>query len=122
MKFKSPTDEPMQIGLTSGHTCVIPPATEEAPDGVEIEPRFHRLAIASGAIPAGVSAMPAEENLTPTRTSVITTALQAMLDGNDEADFKRDGTPDLNAVTHRVGFKVTREEVQAIWAKVKAGA
>ncbi len=122
MKFRSPTGEPMSIGLTSGHTCVIPPATDEAPEGIEIEPRFHRLAIAEGAIPAGVANLPVETSSAPTRSGVIDAALEKMVDGNEASDFKRDGTPDVTAVTRRCGFKVSREEVDAAWAKIKAGA
>lgn len=121
MKFRSPTDRHLSLGLTTGHTCVVPPATEEDPDGIEIEPRFHRLAIAEGAIPAGTPNLAPEKSTTPTRSSVIDAALNLMVDGNETSDFKRDGTPDLTAVTRRCGFKVSREEVEAAWLKIKAG-
>jgi hypothetical protein len=120
MKFRSPTAEPIYVGLTTGHTCQIPPATDENPDGIEIEARFRRAAIAEGAIPAGVPVLEAETSHVPTRTSVIDAALNAMADGNEASDFKRDGTPDMNAVTRRCGFKVSREEVDSAWAKIKA--
>lgn len=119
MKFKSPTDQSIHVALTSGHTCVIPPADEDNPDGVDIDPMFHREAIAKGAEPVGLPALTKAESKTPTRTSVITDALQKMLDGSEESDFKKDGTPDLNAVNRRCGFKVTREEVEPIWATLK---
>lgn len=122
MKFRSPTETALSIGLTSGHTCVIPPPTDDAPEGVEIDARFHRKAIAEGAIPSGIGAPVKEDTDVPSRSSVIEAALQAMLDGNEESDFKKDGTPDMNAVTHRCGFKVQRPEVEALWAKVKAAA
>lgn len=114
MKFKAPTDEPVQINLTSGHTCFIPGA-DKAPDGVEIHPMFHREAIARGAEPFGVPSMKLDPGSSPNRTEVITKTLQSMLDGNDEGDFKKDGTPDLNAVSRRCGFKAQREEVEAIF-------
>lgn len=119
MKFKAPTDEAIHVALTNGHTCVIPPEDEGNPDGVEIHAMFHREAIARGAIPAGVSLTPAVADNTPTRTAVITQALQQMLDGNEESDFKKDGTPDLNSLSRHVGFKVAREECDAIWAGLK---
>jgi hypothetical protein len=119
MKFKSPTDQPIHVALTNGHTCVIPPANEANPDGVDIDPMFHREAIAKGAEPAGLPPAPKVDSNTPTRSGVITAALQAMLDGSEESDFKKDGTPDLNSVSRRCGFKVSREEVEAIWAGLK---
>lgn len=117
MKFKAP-DQAIHVALTSGHTCLIP-AECDNPEGVEIDPMFHREAIARGAEPVGVpGAMPAPD-AAPTRTQVITNALQVMLDGSDESDFKKDGTPDANAVSRRCGFKVNRDEVDAIWATLQ---
>lgn len=118
MKFKSPTETAIHIALTSGHTCVIPPATDEAPDGVDIDPMFHREAIARDAIPAGVPSAAKTASTTPNRAEVITAALQKMLDGNEESDFKKDGTPDLNQVSRHCGFKVQREEAESIFKKL----
>lgn len=114
MKFKSPTDQPVQINLTNGHTCFIP-GNDVEPDGVEIHPMFHHEAIARGAEPFGVPGAKLNPGSGPNRTEVITAALQKMLDGNEESDFKKDGTPDLNAVSRSCGFKVAREEVDPIW-------
>lgn len=122
MKFKSPTSQSIQIALTSGHTCTIPPATEANPEGVEIDPMFHREAIARGAEPHGVPTAHAPQSAMPTKADVITAALQAMLDGDDETDFKKDGTPDVNSVSRRCGFKVAREDVEAAWTKLNAEA
>jgi hypothetical protein len=119
MKFKAPTEHPVHIALTSGHTCAIPGINDE-PAGVEIDPMFHREAIARGAEPSGVPVMTHKPGSGPTRTDVITKTLQAMLDGSDEGDFKKDGTPDLNAVSRRCGFKVQREEVDAIYKELTA--
>ena len=44
MKFRSPTDEPLHVALTTGHTCTIPP------EGVDLDPMFQREAIARGAL------------------------------------------------------------------------
>lgn len=120
MKFKSPTEHPVHIALLSGHTCLIPGVDKE-PGGVDILPMFHRQAIASGAVPVGVPGVQVEAGSAPNRGEVITKTLQSMLDGNEESDFKKDGTPDLNAVSRRCGFKVAREEVDAIWAGLQEG-
>ena len=121
MKFRSPTDEPLHVSLTTGHTAVIPPPTDEAPNGIEIEKRFHREAIRAGALPEGVQAEEKEET-GPTRGDVIEKAIQASLDGNEPDDFNRDGTPNITSLQRRTGFKLAREEINAAWAKFKAVA
>lgn len=119
MKFFAPSQTPVHIGLTSGHTAHILPE----PEGTELEPMFHREAIARGCNPEGVAKAPAADaSVQFDRAKVIKEALDAMLDGKDEADFKKDGTPDLRMVTKRVGFTVQREEVEAIWTAMQDGA
>ena len=82
MKFYSPSDEPLQIGLTSGHMAVIPS------DGVELDPMFHREAVANGAIPEtllGVEGLAGKsDGGGMVRESEIKLAITAMLDGDDE--------------------------------------
>lgn len=120
MKFRSPTDEAIQIGLTSGHTIVI------TPEGDDVPPIFRREAIARGAIPVGIPG--AEETLAALtgtagepvaiRPQAIQAALQAMLDGGEEGDFTETGKPNLTKLKSRLGFAVSREEVDAAWAIV----
>lgn len=122
MKFRSPTDQPLQIGLTSGHTVVI------TPEGNDVAAMFRREAIARGAVPVGIPG--AEETLAALngtadapaadRPQAIQAALQAMLDGGEEGDFTGEGKPNLVKLKSRLGFAVTREEVDAAWAIVSA--
>ena len=116
MKFRSPTDENVSVGMTTGHMAVI------TPEGVELDAIFHREAVALGCIPEGTSApASALEAKAFDRALVIGEALQAAVDNGKPEDFKTDGTPDLNALSKRVGFKVGREEADAIWAEVSKG-
>lgn len=112
MKFRSPTDEPLHIALTSGHTAVV------TPEGVELEPMFRREAIARGAL-AGDEA-PSIQGASPQfdRKQVITDAINAMMDGDDEEDFNADGKPALRRLSARVGFQVDREEADAIFEEL----
>ena len=120
MKFRSPTADPIHVALTTGHTVVV---TDE---GVELDPIFHREAIARGAIPASMSteqalmldAPPAKPSFD--RPAEIAKVLQAMLDGADEDDFNGDGRPALGAVNKKLGFTATRSEVDAVWPTVAA--
>lgn len=112
MKFRSTTGSDIHIALTSGHTALI---TSEL---TELHKIFHKEAIARGALPEGVEPEVTAESTGFNRKDAIIAALESMLDGGDEGDFKNDGTPDLRKVTAKVGFRVDREEVDAAWAEV----
>lgn len=122
MKFRSPTEEPIHISLTTGHTALV---THE---GVELEPMFHREAVAKGAIPATMSPEQAlmldakSEAPQFDRAARIESTLKAMLDGDNEGDFNKDGKPDLRTVNAKLGFQASRSEVDAVWEKVSAAA
>lgn len=115
MKLRSPTGQPLSIGLTSGHTLVIP--ADDA--GVDVPPMFRREALSRGAvvpgevIDAGVTGQSGFD-----RAEVIRGALNDMLDGSQDGDFTKDGKPDLRKLHARLGFQASREEVDAIWAEV----
>jgi hypothetical protein len=115
MKFSSPTDEPIYLALTTGHTCVI------GAEPVEVAPRFHREAVAAGAIPAGteksVAVLPKPE---ANNTALITDALRAMAGEGKPDDFTGAGLPKVEAVSKRVGFTVTREQVATVWSTLTA--
>lgn len=102
----------MHISLTSGHTTVV------TPDGNEIPTIFNKEAIARGAVPITGEEAPAAGVSTDGRAQLIQSALQAMVDGSDEGDFTADGKPNLTKVKARLGFSVTRDEVDAAWAIV----
>lgn len=116
MKFKSPTDEPIQLSLTSGHTCVV------EPDGTDIDPRFHREAIARNCIPVGIelpeTAPPAPPQFD--RKQVIADGMRTMLESDEEGMFTGSGKPNMKKLDAIVGFKTERDEVEAIWAEVEA--
>jgi len=119
MKLRSPTDEPLHIGLTSGHTLVIPGDAE----GVDVPLIFRREALSRGAVPPGEAIDPATPAGTPglDRAEVIRDALNDMLDGGSEDDFTADGKPNLRKLNSRLGFQASREEADKIWAEVSAG-
>lgn len=109
MKFRSPTNEPVYIGLTSGHTAVVGPAL------MELETRFHKQAIANGCLPEGVEVESQKATPQFDRKQVITDALNAMLAGTNPEDFTAAGKPALGKLNDRVGFTVSRVEADAIW-------
>lgn len=115
MIFRSPTSEAIHVAMTDGQTANVPP------EGIELDPAFHREAIARGCIPgtlADADVTKPQDGAGFDRQAVIVGALQAMLDGSNPDDFKKDGTPDLRQVSRRAGFQVQRPEVEAAWAEV----
>lgn len=114
MKLYAPTEEAVSIGLTSGHMLVIERA------GTEVPPMFRREAISRGCLTSPDEIVDAVQEPGFDREKVIADAIRAMLDGDNEGDFKNDGTPNLNALQKRVGFQVQRDEADKIFAAVSA--
>lgn len=112
MKFRSPSDQPIHIALTTGHTAVVPP------DGVELDPMFYKEASARGAVQFDDSTTIV---MTPeVRKAAISAALKGMLDGANEGDFTAEGKPNLQRLKAAVGFSVTRDEADAIFTELTA--
>ena len=115
MRLRSPSNQDLHIGLTSGHTLVIP-ATDE---GVDVPVHFRREALARGAVPPGEVIDPEKPKATGfDRAEAIRGVLNDMLDGGSEDDFTAAGKPDLRKLNARLGFQASREEVDKIWAEV----
>lgn len=119
--FYSTTGEPVHLALTTGHTAIVDTMEGSEGAGSPLHPRFHREAVTKGCLPLGAQEfkLPAEETV-PTREGIIGTRLKEMLDGSDEDDFTGAGLPNLNNLTRRCGFKVSKDEMEKVWAKVKA--
>lgn len=113
MKLRSPTEKPVHIALRSGHTCLV------TPEGIDVDKGFIREALSRGCRAVGVDmeAPPPEADVID-RQSLISKAIQDMLDGTDEGAFTADGKPNLNALSKFAGFQVSREERDAAWDKV----
>lgn len=112
MKFFPPTDEAVQIGLTSGHMAIV-----EA-TGTELHPSFHKEAIARGCMPEGIGRAPQEPAVGFDKMATIIEAMQAMVDDGIEAEFTGDGKPDVRALSKRVGFTVSKGERDGAWDAV----
>lgn len=115
-KFRSPTDEPLHIALTSGHTAVV------KPEGNELAPMFHREAIARGALIGDAVATPAGDAPQFDRKQVIADAINGMMDGDNEGDFNEDGKPNLKRLNALIGFQASRSEVDAIFDEITKAA
>jgi hypothetical protein len=115
MKFKSPSEKEIFLALTNGHTCTI------GPELVEVPERFHRLAVAEGAIPEGMEhlAVP-KDTQESSRKELVSAAIKKMLEGSAEGDFNGDGKPDTRRLSAAAGFTVSRAERDEVWAAVKA--
>lgn len=113
MKFRSPhADQPIHVALTTGHTACIPP------EGVELDPMFHKEASARGAVAFDDSTAIV---MTPeVRKAAISAALKGMLDGAAEGDFTAEGKPNLLRLKAAVGFAVSRDEADSVFTELTA--
>lgn len=139
-KLFSPFPHVLPIALTSGHTFVVTQEPVDVPDMYVTEAISRGALEAEGAAPAsaGVSESetpvsndtqpavqpdvitPQAEQLAQQRVDKIKEALTAMANGSDEADFTKEGAPQLARVKARTGFSVSRAEVEGVWAEVSA--
>jgi hypothetical protein len=105
------------IGLTSGHTMIIPNDRK----GIEVPPRFRKEAIARGCLPVGME--PDEEEVDGgfSRARIIREALTKMMDSSEEGMFTTSGKPVLAKVSKLAGFTVERSELNQIWTQVEKG-
>lgn len=116
MKFRSPTNQDIQINLLSGHSATV------TPEWCDIHPMFHRDALAEGcisdnmseaAIAAGVVVDGGTSGVD--RKGKLRDALEAMILDANKDDFTQSGQPKIGAVRDRVGFGVEREEMMEAW-------
>ncbi|WP_028605543.1 hypothetical protein [Ottowia thiooxydans] len=110
-RFRSPTDTPLHVALTSGHTAVIPP------EGIDLPQVFQREAIARGALLAE-GATDEDKTQVLNRALVVRETMQAMIAGGDKDDFTGDGKPNLMRLKSKAGFSVSREEADAVFAEL----
>lgn len=110
MKMKSPTETPIYIGLTSGHTCTI------GPDYAEVDARFQRQAVVEGAIPEGLEHLQVPpETVETNKATLILAALRTLVATPQAGDFAHDGKPVLLRLSERVGFTISRQQRDSAW-------
>ena len=115
MKFKSPSEKVIFLALTNGHTCAI------GPELVEVPERFHRMAVAEGAIPEGMDHLIAPKDAQEaSRKELVKAGIKTMLEANKEGDFGSDGKPTVARLSAAVGFTVGRSDRDAAWTELKA--
>ena len=112
MKFRSPTEFPVQLALTSGHTCVV------GVELTEVDKQFHRMAIMQGCLPEGVEPEKIEAANEPSKQELVVAAVRQIAQAGDAEDALNDGRPKVEKVSALAGFTVTASERDAAWAIV----
>lgn len=123
MKFRHPRG--VRLALLSGHV------TNVGADWVELDPIFHQAALEKGCHcdqetigdRAGLSLTrgpDASKQIDP--PEAIRTAIQLMIEREEEGDFTAAGNPNLNIVSSLVGFKPHKDDVLQVWHAMKAEA
>lgn len=112
MKFRSPTEHPVQLALTTGHTCVI------GVEMTEVDKKFHRMAIMQGCLPEGVEPEQIATENAPSKDDMILAAVRQIAQAGDHEDALGDGRPKVEAVSKLAGFTVSAADRDAAWAVV----
>lgn len=105
------------IGLTSGHTFIVPGGKE----GIAVPTRHFKEAVAKGCIPVGQ--VPEDDGAEFDRAAVLRAVLEKLAATDPTAPdssalFDGNGNPRLEKVSERCGFTVSRREVTAAWNDV----
>lgn len=123
IKFRAPEGQIIRVSLLEGgHTAII---TDE---WRELDPRFHRAALAQGAISSDTTTPapppPPHEGETnePTPEDLVRKALITMLERNEPNDFTGAGMPDLRIVRGLAGINADRDLIYNVWSALKAEA
>ena len=121
MKLKSPTDEPVQVALLSGHIIRIPH------EGREVPQRFLQDAFKAGCLPVSVDTGAIQggadvggESSGKTRGEIIIGAIKTLLESG--AEMTAAGLPNLKELSKVAGFTVERNEMVDAWNAVQEEA
>lgn len=104
------------MALVTGHTAVI------TAEGTDLDKMFHKEAMQRGALLEGGLDSDDLSTQVKNRAIEIKDALQAMRDGAAPADFTKEGKPDLRKLIAKLGFQVSRDEVDAYWEELSEDA
>jgi hypothetical protein len=117
MKFRSPTNEPIQVSTLFGHTASVSHEWRELPSNL------HAKALEAGCECDALSneannvqhAPPRESELPVDRVRVVLAAIKR---DPKEGDLTASGVPNLNTLSKTVGHTVNRDDVMKIWAEL----
>ena len=123
MKLYAPTHEPVHISLLNGHATLI------TAEGTDVDKQFIRDALDRGCLTkpdetnSKIVAESDDEEIDNAdsyaeRKQIIKNAINDMLNGTNEGDFNADGKPDLRKLSGRTGFKVSRPEMEVVFAEL----
>lgn len=131
MKFRSRSNtETIRLASTSGDILLIGSEFVEIPAHMEAEAYAKgcvseeiynsiRADIENDSADATAKTALVSGTLTEEqRVSAIKTAINAMLDSNEEGNFTAQGLPHLKKLSTLAGFTVAKEEMEAVWASV----
>ena len=116
MKLRAPSDEPVHVGLTTGHTLLI------SSEGTEVDAMFVRAALKAGAMPMGDAPQWETQQQAEVRLGDIHDALEGSMRGIQPSLLGSDGKPDMRKLITKLGFNVHQSEVNAVWKGLQEAA
>lgn len=115
MKMKSPFSTPVTVGLTDG-SCIAVEA-----EGTEVPVKFFQAAVEAGCLPLE-GGEEKQVNKEKTSAELLREVLIAMIEGDNEDDFRDDGLPKLDAVSAKAGRNVNDVELMQAWQSLQEEA
>jgi hypothetical protein len=126
MKFRSPTDEPVQIRLLTGHTATVTREWQPLDEIFHAAAFEKRCEVDKGGVitPKDVQVQAAEnsDGKFAEADDHYRAALTIMLERSEEGDFTQDGLPNLKALTKVIGFTAVREDAYRVYREMVAEA
>lgn len=120
IKFRSPDETTIHVTSLTGHAARV------GPDWRELPPMLHKAAIAAGCITdnmtaEAIAATPQPRDPAFNADAAIKAGIVQMLEADKpDENFTKAGLPNLNVLSHVVGFGVDREQMQKVWAQMQA--
>lgn len=122
MKFRHA--DGVRIALNSGHVTLV------GPDWRELDPIFHRAAMAQGC-ECDQSTIRTQDQIPQTGDGAIVNfdeagkireALIRMIERNAEDDFTGSGSPNLKTLARETGFRIDKELALCVWHQLEQEA
>ncbi|WFS20644.1 hypothetical protein P9K38_10010 [Pseudomonas sp. 905_Psudmo1] len=106
----------LHLANTDGHSCVIyrvDPA--DGKPGSVIPDRFRKQAVGEGCDVVGLNLNEPEQGDELTKNGLIMAAIKAVMERQNPEELAGDSRPKVAAISKQAGFKVTKEQFEAVW-------
>lgn len=106
----------LHLANTDGHSCVIYRVDpDDGKPGSIIPDRFRKQAVGEGCDVVGLNFKEPEQGDELTKSGLIMAAIKVVMERQDPEELAGDSRPKVAAISKQAGFKVTKEQFEAVW-------